>query len=311
MTTWSVQRPPLAPRASPPSPRKWRGPDGGGPGAGAAQEAELRRAQRVYVNVSVLHSSIVCRCRRCCRRCRRRRRRRRKRRSLQPRASSLPPRTGRRHSGGQGEPGALQEPRRGPAAGPGARGGSMWLPGGSRRRGARSHPPSPRAWPAPSWSPRLPLERPGAAGRRPPRGATGGRTWSRAWRRQLRPGRPAPGCARGAQGAGGPRRWFCWAGRALPAACHLLVASVGAVGEHRPRSPRGARGGCLGAVSTRTDSWFMRQPRGGAGRASWRCWSSQSLCNSVLEIYGIREGRVERVEMKLVLLSIYSLRLAS
>uniref|UniRef100_A0A4X1TH74 eIF5-mimic protein 1 n=1 Tax=Sus scrofa TaxID=9823 RepID=A0A4X1TH74_PIG len=61
---------------------------GGGLGGGAAWEAGLRRAPCVDVNVSVLHSSIVCRhhYRRCHRRCR-------SCRSPQPRASPLPPRT--------------------------------------------------------------------------------------------------------------------------------------------------------------------------------------------------------------------------
>ncbi|KAI5250842.1 Pleckstrin-likey Domain-Containing Family H Member 2 [Manis pentadactyla] len=75
-------------RNTPSRPREWCGPAGDGLGGGAAREAGLRRAPCVDVNVSVLHSSIVCcrRNRRCCRRCR-------NRRSLQPRASPLPPRT--------------------------------------------------------------------------------------------------------------------------------------------------------------------------------------------------------------------------
>ncbi|KAG8516676.1 Basic leucine zipper and W2 domain-containing protein 2 [Galemys pyrenaicus] len=60
----------------------------GGQEAGAVREAGLRLAPCVDVNVSVLHSSIVCR--RCCCRCYCRCR---DRRSLQPRASSLPPQT--------------------------------------------------------------------------------------------------------------------------------------------------------------------------------------------------------------------------
>lgn len=70
-------------------PRSGAARAGGGLGGGAAREAGLRRALWVDVNVSVLHSSIVCRrhCRGCHRRCR-------NRRSLQPRASPLPPRTG-------------------------------------------------------------------------------------------------------------------------------------------------------------------------------------------------------------------------
>lgn len=65
----------------------------GGDGAGPGREAELRRVPCVCVNVSVLHSSIVClsHCRRhcCCR----------IRRSHQSRASSLPPWTGKRWPG--------------------------------------------------------------------------------------------------------------------------------------------------------------------------------------------------------------------
>lgn len=70
-------------------PRSGSARAGGGLGGGATREAGLRRALWVDVNVSVLHSSIVCRlhCRGCHRRCR-------NRRSLQPRASPLPPRTG-------------------------------------------------------------------------------------------------------------------------------------------------------------------------------------------------------------------------
>ena len=79
------------------------------PGPGAGWEAERRGRRgcaelRVDVNVSVLHSSIVChhRCRFCHRRCR-------DRRSPQPRASPLPPRTGEKQTRyGRGEPGSLR-----------------------------------------------------------------------------------------------------------------------------------------------------------------------------------------------------------
>lgn len=70
-------------------PRSGAARDGGGLGGGAVREAGLRRALWVDVNVSVLHSSIVCR-----RHCRGYHRRCRNRRSLQPRASPLPPPTG-------------------------------------------------------------------------------------------------------------------------------------------------------------------------------------------------------------------------
>lgn len=78
-------------RSPPRFPPEWRGPGRGRAGrrGGAGLEAELRRAPCVYVNVSVLHSSIVCR-RHCCRyhcRCW-------NRRSSQPRASPLPSPTG-------------------------------------------------------------------------------------------------------------------------------------------------------------------------------------------------------------------------
>lgn len=67
--------------------RPGRGRAGGR--GGTAREAGLRGAPCVDVNVSVLHSSIVCRRRCCCCYCRCR-----NRRSSQPRASPLPSRTG-------------------------------------------------------------------------------------------------------------------------------------------------------------------------------------------------------------------------